>query len=176
MSNLTQLTTMKIAKLKEQKELSDKMSAMLHDRIIPNQTLNNKNLTAAVAVSKKPGFFDYHQKPDDIKEFEREKILNKLARAIGKLNNELDGINAEINLATTEAKNVTNSENNKLLNNPEKAGLSSIAQWIESYGTPKETDSDQFSSFKPASKIYGGTAHHRSFKSKALTMTKGRMI
>jgi hypothetical protein len=178
-NNLEQLTALKISKLQEQKELSDKMSAMLHHKMIPNQTLNNKNLMAAVAVSKKPGFFDYHQCPDDIKEIEREKTLNKLARQVGKLNNELESITSEINLANVEAKAAIASSNKKLMNNPEKAGMSSIAQWIESYGNATvdmEATKDQFTSFKPASKIYGGTGHHRSFKSSAMTMTKGRLV
>ena len=41
---------------------------------------------------------------------------------------------------------------------------------------PGKEKTDMFSTFKPASKIYGGTAHHRSFKSSASTMTLGRMI
>jgi len=174
--NLEQLTTLKMQKLAEQKTLSDKMSTILHSRMIPNQTLNNKNLAAAVAVSKKPGFFDYHHTPDDVKEFEREKTLNKLVRQIGKLNNELESISSEINLATIEVKVAITSANNSLLNNPENAGMSSIAEWMESYGKSNvEPTKDQLTSFKPASKIYGGTGHHRSFKSSAMTMTKGRL-
>ena len=177
-SNLEQLTQLKISKLQEQKELSQKMSSLLHENMIPNQTLNNKNLQAAISVSKKPGFFDYHQTPDDIKEIETEKKLNKLARQIGKLNNELESITSEINLASIEAKASITSSNKKLMNNPEKAGMSSIAQWVETYGsaTIEEAQKEQFTSFKPASKIYGGTGHHRSFKSSAMSMTKGKLV
>ena len=178
-NNLRELTALKIQKLQEQKALSDKMSQLLHEKMIPNQTLNNKNLIAAVAVSKKPGFFEYHHTPDDIKTAEQEKVLNKLARQIGKLNNEIQSISGEIDLATAESKKAIDASNEKLMNNPEKAGISSIAQWVEIYGSASsdmENQKDQFTTFKPASKIFGGTSHHRSFKSSAITMTSGRLV
>jgi hypothetical protein len=174
-STLEQLTLAKMGKLAEQKVLSDKMNAMLRDRIIPSQLQNNKNLTVAVAVSKKPGFFDYYQAPDDVKEFEREKVLNKMAQQISKLHSEIVSISGEIDMAAAEQKKST-----ELKRTAEASGgeISSLRQWSEKYGRPantQETQRDQYSTFKPASKIYGGTSHHRSFRSSASNMTRGRM-
>jgi hypothetical protein len=188
MSNLEALTALKISKLAEQKELSDRMSKILHGSMIPSQSMNNKNLVAAIAMSKKPGFFEYYQPSDEVKEFERDKVLSKLTRQIGKLHNEIVSINEEITLAMQEKKATIQANNAKLLDPKESgAGIRSLSQWIENYSGGKgkgkgngealgKEKPDMFSTFKPASKIYGGTAHHRSFKSSASTMTLGRMI
>ncbi len=176
-SNLEQLTAAKLAKLVEQKALSDKMSAMLHDRMIPSQTQNNKNLSAAISVSKKPGFFEYYQAPDDVKEFERDKALNKLVRQLGKLHSEIVSISEEIDLAMQDRKKNIDASRTKALD-ASGGNMSTLSQWLESHGAPTSTmevSRDQYTTFKPASKIYGGTAHHRSFKSSASSMTQGRM-
>ena len=185
MSNLETLTNLKLSKLAEQKELSDKMSHILKSEMIPSQTMNNKNLIVAIAVSKKAGFFEYYQAPDQVKEFERDKILSKLTRSIGKLNSEIDSITGEISLAMQEKKASIVATNAKLMDTS-RGGPRSISQWMEAHASKDDKegagkmDSDKadtnFTSFKPASKIYGGTAHHRSFKSSASTMTLGRMI
>jgi len=176
-ASLEQLTAVKLAKLVEQKALSDRMSSILRERMIPAQTQNNKNLSAAIAVSKKPGFFEYYQAPDDVKEFERDKALNKLVRQLGKLHSEIVSISEEIDLAMQDRKKNIEASRTKA---PDASGgsMSSLSQWMETFGAPSTTvdvAKDQYTTFKPASKIYGGTAHHRSFKSSASSMTHGRM-
>lgn len=61
-NSLDQLYELKFQKIKEQKALSDRM----HDVLSKSGGLNEsskmalKNLQAAIAVSKRPGYFEYY--------------------------------------------------------------------------------------------------------------------
>ena len=107
------------------------------------------------------------------------KVLNKLAHGIAAKHKELEQINNEISLASSPTKHSTQG-----LQMP----ISNISQWMDTYrDLPYELDKDRkktdhegdqmglLTSFAPSSKIYGGTAHHRSFKSSSLVMKKGRI-
>ena len=50
----------KLSKLREQREQSDRLNALLNKEggLIQSQAQTCKNLEAAVAVSKQPGFFE----------------------------------------------------------------------------------------------------------------------
>jgi len=41
-----------------------------------------KNLQAAIAVSKMPGYFEYYHTPEELKKIEEKKVLNTLAKNI----------------------------------------------------------------------------------------------
>ena len=72
MTNLEVLLKTKVEKLSEQKTLSDKMNSILAS-MNDSTKLKKRNLRAAIAVSNQPGFFDYYETPDDIKQMERVK-------------------------------------------------------------------------------------------------------
>jgi hypothetical protein len=162
MTNLEVLLKTKVEKLSEQKTLSDKMNSILAS-MNDSTKLKKRNLRAAIAVSNQPGFFDYYETPDDIKQMEDNKVLNKIARQVAKVGREIEAITEEISLIKKPKDSA--SENS----------FRSLDQWLESYGRPNIYNSELISSFKPSAKIYGGTAHHRSFKSSAATMRKGRV-
>jgi hypothetical protein len=168
-SNLAQLTTMKLQKLEEQKKLADEMNGILRKHLIEESKLATKNLKAAIAASKSPGFFEYHQSSEEVKKMESEKVMATYSRSISKVHNEIVGINNEIALATSSSPGGKQA--------PNEVSMSSFNQWFDTYGRPKDNDGkkDMFSNFAPAPKIYGGTSHHRSFKSSASIMTKGKM-
>ena len=55
------------------------------------------------------------------------------------------------------------------------ASCNSLSQWFSVYGTPKPSPNGFLTSFEPSSKIYGGTNHHRAFKSQSRQLKKGRL-
>lgn len=117
---------------------------------------------AAISVSQKPGYFEYHSTAQDVKEVEDGRVLNKLARRIQKLQRELEALNAEIDGATVKKAA------------PMEMQVGSIADWFQTYGRPTGAEvPDQMSTFTASKKIYGGTAHHRSFKTQGTSMKTG---
>jgi flagellar motility protein MotE (MotC chaperone) len=165
---LQQLYEMKFVKLKEQKDVSDKMHEL--SGILQESTQKaRKNLQAAIAVSKQPGYFEYYAAPSAVEEIEKDKTLAKLARVVQRLNRELDEINSEIASIETAQREVRSKEGIS-------SGPSSLAQWFDVYGRAKslEADHSMRTTFQPSPKVYGGTSHHRAFKSLASSMKKGK--
>jgi hypothetical protein len=169
--NLDALYAAKLSKLAEQKALSDTMADMLK-HCNAGSKLACKNLKAAIAVSKKPGVFEYYQPTDEIKNIESNKSLGGLAKRISQVNAELVAMSEEINAA--EAAKVANAR--KGMGVPaEPNGLSA---WFETYGRPTgapDLQKDLMSKFEGSRKIYGGTAHHKGFKSSASIMKTGTL-
>lgn len=111
------------------------------------------------------GYFDYYKASDEVKDVEDGKVLNQYARSIAKVHAELEQINSEIEKSKRPPATI-----------PE-ISLTTLGQWFDIYGRPKANDAvdDMLTTFTPSPKIYGGTAHHRSFKTQATTMRKGRL-
>jgi hypothetical protein len=161
---LAALYDQKTRKLEEQKMVSDEMNAILTKQggLNENSRLATKNLVAAISVSQKPGYFAYHKTPQEVKEIEDTRVLNKLARRIQKLGRELDQINADIDQSSIRRSKV------------EPTSMSSLDQWFQTFGRPEgESLPDQITTFAASKKIYGGTAHHRSFRTQSTTPTWG---
>ena len=112
------------------------------------------------------GYFEYYKPSDDVKSTEDAKVLNQMAKNISKVHYEIEQINADIEKATTTSPAPS-------VDFP----LTSISQWFDIYGRPKLNDDnkDLLTSFAPSTKIYGGTAHHRSFKTQSAVMRTGRL-
>jgi len=165
-----QLYEIKLRKLHDQKVLSDQMNDLLtkHGGLNESSKCALKNLQAAIAVSKKPGYFEYYNPSDDVKITEEKKILNAMARNIQKSHRELELINEEIAQATA-AKHQTNLES--------IPSVTSLSQWFDMYGRAKITEEKQelMTKFDTNPKIYGGTSHHKSFKTVSTVMRKGRI-
>jgi hypothetical protein len=169
-SRLNQLYEQKFAKLKEQKNVSKKMKDILASPTgLINSSFNTrKSLKAAIAVSKQPGYFEYYTPPPEVEQAEGDKTLNKMARQVQKIHRELEEINSEIEAVEHANKSAVAQPN---------SGPSTLSQWFDTYGQPKgaETQEDMFTSFNQSPKIYGGTSHHRAFKSQSSNMKKGRL-
>ena len=161
--------------MEEQKALCDKMNGLLKSHLNPSSKSSCKNLVAAIATSKKPGFFEYYSPSDDVKNIESTGMLKTLTKQISKVHAEIEAINEEIDNARA-AKRAADLG----ISQVPMDSMSSLSAWFETYGKPKTFDSDQMrdkkTKFEPAKKIYGGTSHHKSFKSKAMTMRKGRLV
>mmetsp|Transcript_23021 Transcript_23021/g.23666 ORF Transcript_23021/g.23666 Transcript_23021/m.23666 type:complete len:178 (+) Transcript_23021:39-572(+) len=169
--NLNLLYSQKLNKLQEQKILSDRMNDILtkNGGLNDSSKIIRKNLAAAIAVSKQPGYFEYYQPPSEIKDIEDTKVLNSLVRSLNKVHRELEQINNEIS---------HHHEHSSLNEQPKtEPNVGSLSQWFETYGRPENTAclEERMTYFQSSPKIYGGTNHHRAFKSQASTMKKGRI-
>jgi hypothetical protein len=165
-TRLTQLYDQKFEKLKEQKSLADQMTAIANT-LQESTNQSKKSLQAAIAVARQPGYFQYYSAPTEVESYEREKALNKLARQVQRVHRELEEINAEITSIEASMKQPAVIS----------GGPTSLSQWFDVYGKPKvvEAQEDLFTSFQPSPKIYGGTSHHRAFKTQSSNMKKGRL-
>lgn len=165
---LEDLYRQKLAKLAEQKTLSDRMNEILCRKGGMNDCSNMKkrNLLAAIAVSNQAGYFEYYKTPREVKEVEDQKILNTLARSIQKVHGEIVRISEEIQQIEASVPKKTVME----------VPLSSLNQWFDVYGHPKATEvKDMLTSFSANPKIYGGTNHHKSFKTLSSLMKSGHL-
>ncbi|KAJ8613140.1 hypothetical protein CTAYLR_004781 [Chrysophaeum taylorii] len=163
------LTKTKLEKLEEQKKISDRLNDVLNREGGLVQTSDRvcKNLVAAVAVSKRPGFFEYFQPSDAVQRIYQTGECGALVRKIARTQQEIDAIDREL----AEKKAVAASNNAAI-----PPAVANLDQWFSSYGKPKEAPAPGvMTSFHKETKIYGATSHHRAFKSQALTMKKGRI-
>ena len=124
-------------------------------------------MEVAVAVSKRPGFFEYYQPSDEVKRVYQTNECNNLVRKIARTQKELDMLDMEI------------QQRNDTKRAAEQSGgfapaVSGLEQWFQTYGRPKAPPEGILTTFQKDKKIYGGTAHHRAFKTQAMTMKKGR--
>ena len=172
------LYNQKLVKLEEQRELSSQMNGLLKTHLINGSQLACKNLTAAISASKSPGNFAYYIPSDDVKGIEGQQILKGMARRIGSVHNELLAIDNEISLAKAKGTKSAGTE---------EPFPGSLAAWQAKYSTdfnavlydkyaikPPQPQLGLVSSFRPNSKIFGGTGHHKSFKTSSMQLIKGR--
>ena len=143
---LEDLYKQKMVKLTEQKELSDKMNRILA-KMNNSSSECRRNLLAAIAVSNQSGYHDYYETPKELKEIEDQKVLNTIARAIQKVHREVVQINEEIQQCEASQPKAR----------VEDVPLSSLNQWFEVYGRPKEDGvmlvKDMLSTFRPNGKV-----------------------
>ena len=163
--NLDAMYAAKLVKLEEQKALSDQMNEMLKSHLNPGSKLATKNLRAAIAVSKKPGNFEYYQPSPDVVNIESNKSLNGLAKRIAGVHKELDAMNEEIYAAEAAKKAASNKMNTQ---EDTQMGLNG---WFETFGRPAPGQDSLLSSFTPASKIYGGNSSLRRRRSNGASMS-----
>lgn len=165
-STLEALYRQKAMKLSQQKSLSDEFHGIVQKLAFSN-SLERTNLLAAIAVSKRPGYFEYYEPSDEIKHLEGSNVLRKLAAKISAINHELEQINEEINLQRQSTTQISS------LAHPLE--VTKVSHWFDLYGRPTRLDDDRMTTFVPNKKIYGGTNQYKSFKSVASTMKKGRI-
>ena len=162
----------KILKLEEEKALADKMNDILTRRggLNDGSKACRKNLQAAIAVANQPGYFEYYVPTQEVKDIEETRVLNSLVKSLNKVHRELNQINEDISHHHVPRDGAMSKP-------PEDRGLTSLTHWFDTYGRPKnDTLFDELkTTFQPSPKIYGGTNHHRSFKSQSSPMKVGRV-
>lgn len=169
---LTTLYEAKLQKLEEQKALANKMNAILTRKggLNDGSKASCKNLKAAIAVSNQPGYFEYYVPSKEVKDVEESKVLNSIVKSLEKVHRELNQINEDISHHHVPRDGAMGQA-------PQELGLTSLSHWFDTYGRPKnEILLDELkTTFQPSPKIYGGTNHHRSFKSQSSPMKVGRV-
>ena len=169
-TSLEQLYATRLQKLEEQKTLSDRLNTMLTKPNGLNESTKCelKNLQAAIAVAKQPGYFEYYIPPSEVKQIEDQKVLNSLARAIQKLGKELEQLGSEIH--SLEVRHHVPPQREDFAPN-------SLSQWFDlNGGQPRDGgNKEQITQFMPSARVYGGSAHHRAFKSQSSVLKKGRI-
>lgn len=119
-------------------------------------------------MSKRPGFFEYYQPSEEVKRVYATNECNNLVRKIARSQKELDVIDAEIQ-QRADTKNSSQEAARAF-----QPSVGNLEQWFQSYGRPKPCPEGLLTTFQKDKKIYGGTGHHRAFKTQAMTMKKGR--
>ena len=136
-ANLDGLYKNKLMKMDEQKALCDKMNGILNTHMNPCAKEMCKNLRTAIAVSKKPGYFQYYERSEEVQQVEQNKTLKNLAKAIQKVGGEIEMLNEEIKQAEA-AKRANALSKSTLLTGSEESGMT-MAAWFEMHGRADPT-------------------------------------
>ena len=120
----------------EQERLASRFTAMLRGEknndedigMIESQRLLIRNLDAAIVASRQPGYFQFYEHPEVVKQIESKNELKALTRQIHDVEREIDVLKAE--LARVEKKRVEASK----MNAP---AINSMQQWFATYGQPE---------------------------------------
>ena len=126
--------------------------------------LTQRSLEVAIVVSKRPGVIDYYQQPEETKTIVQNNDLKNLSKKVDRIQGEIDSVDTElqqIELMRQKPTMGTGSE------------MTSLQQWLARHGDPKPAPSGFMSTFQRDPKIYGGTNHHKAFKSQSTTMKRG---
>lgn len=159
------LYDLKLRKLAEQKKLSEDMNEICR-KFNESSRKVCKNLEVAISVSKRPGYFNYYEPEIKIKEAEHNKTLANFSSSIRKVGQEIEQIDAEIVQMKTKREQQLHPN----------SSVQNLNDWFSAYGKPVNIDEkDKISKFLPSAKVYGGTSHHRAFRSGATIMKKGRV-
>lgn len=162
------LVAFKLEKIKEQNEIVAAYKSALndHDGLVENSRLVMKNLHAAIATAKQPGYFKYHESSDRVKKIEDRGEIKSFNQRINQIQKEIDHAASE--MAEMDRRRRQRLENGNL------PAVGSLAQWFVQYGgKPRQIPAGGVTEFIPSSKIYGGTKHHPAFKSLSSGMRRG---
>mmetsp|Transcript_398 Transcript_398/g.888 ORF Transcript_398/g.888 Transcript_398/m.888 type:complete len:176 (+) Transcript_398:116-643(+) len=168
--SLAELTAAKNRKLEEQRKVAMEMNALLTDKdtgFLEVSRKTKRDLIIAIDVARRPGFHDYYQPPEQIKTLERNGELKKYTKKLDRVQAQIDTLDAEINAASKPSAAASQAE--------PPAQMSSLSQWFARYGEPGPAPANYMSTFARDSKIYGGTNHHKAFKSQSTKMKTGTM-
>jgi hypothetical protein len=102
----------------------------------------------------------------EVKDIENKHLLVALTREVHKVEKEIKDIEAEIDTVRHAIL--------KEISNRPSPSIVSMDQWFNQFGKPKPAPEGMQSVVEANTKIYGGTAHHRGFRSLATTLTRGR--
>ncbi|CAM9163129.1 unnamed protein product [Scytosiphon promiscuus] len=156
-----ELTALKIRKLKQQEDLAKEFNLILTRQGGLNDQAHQtcKNLEYAIAIATRPGQIEYFRPSEDAARIVENGELAALTNKIARLQREIDQVEHDINQAGAIS-----------------SACSSLAEWFAAYGEPgPPAATGLMTNFEESPKIYGGTNHHRAFKTQATVMRKGRV-
>eukprot|EP00904_Undaria_pinnatifida_P007695 jgi/Undpi1/4055/HiC_scaffold_16.g07422.m1 len=164
-----ELTALKVRKLAQQKKLAEEFNVILTRRGgLNDQTRQTcKNLEYAIAIAARPGAIEYYRPPEETKRIVEKRALAVLTRKMTHLQQDIDQVEQDIQQAGALESSAPR---------PPEPSLSSLSEWFATYGKPAPPPTlGLFTVYEDSPKIYGGTNHHRAFKSQATVMRKGRV-
>mmetsp|Transcript_42568 Transcript_42568/g.86069 ORF Transcript_42568/g.86069 Transcript_42568/m.86069 type:complete len:175 (-) Transcript_42568:213-737(-) len=165
-----ELTIAKQRKLAEQKRVADEMNQILTKEgsgLIEVSRRTKRDLIVAIDVAKRPGYHPYYQPAEETQTVVRNGELKKLTKKVQRIQGEIDSLDQEIAQI--------DSSKERLKIEADAPQMTSISQWIARHGQPGPAPPNYLSTFEKAPKIYGGTNHHKAFKSQATIMRRGIM-
>lgn len=140
------------------------------DGAIENSKKTMKNLEAAIVQSRQPGAFKFHAKSRMVDEMEKSGVLGKLARDINRLEDLIVNVTGELKKMDDARQTALEAKT--------LPAVSGFKDWFARYGHPSEASLQvpgMRSEMIPHPKVYGGTSHHKAFRSVAVNVKKGRL-
>ena len=129
-----------------------------------------KNTEAAITASRRPGVFPYYEAPADVAAEVAKGELQTTLRKMMRIQGELEEVDAEYNAAMAKKKATLMSQN--------APQPKSLKEWFSHYGRPQMPEGPSpgwKSATGKSKKIYGGTGHHRAFRTQVVIMKPGRL-
>mmetsp|Transcript_9798 Transcript_9798/g.31900 ORF Transcript_9798/g.31900 Transcript_9798/m.31900 type:complete len:167 (+) Transcript_9798:74-574(+) len=166
---MEELLSAKLKKLEEQRRIADELTIMLTKEGGLCETSDRlcKNLVAAVAVAKRPGFFEYYEPPDAVREILETGRCGSLVRRMRRLQKDIDRLDADLRDLQDRQKQA------EAIVRP---NIASLDQWFASFGRPKDDPTPGLvTTFQKDTKIYGKTSRHKAFKTHNVVMKRGRL-
>ncbi|CAN0141257.1 unnamed protein product [Pylaiella littoralis] len=175
---MSDLTALKVRKLGQQQELAKEFNFILtRQGGLNDQTRQTcKNLEYAIAVATRPGQIEYYRPSEEAARIVENGDLAALTHKIARLQREIDQVEQDIQQAGAVSSS-TAAAAGQTLPSAAAPACSNLAEWFAEYGEPgPPAAAGLTTTFEESPKIYGGTNHHRAFKTQATVMRKGRII
>ncbi|CAM9312804.1 unnamed protein product [Ectocarpus sp. 13 AM-2016] len=176
-----ELTALKVRKLGQQEELAKEFNFTLTRQGGLNDQARQtcKNLEYAIAIATRPGQIEYYRPSEEAARIVANGELAVLTNKIVRLQRDIDQakqhcqVEQDIQQAGAVASSTAAAAHAQ---SPASPPCSSLAEWFAAYGEPaRSASSGMMTNFEESPKIYGGTNHHRAFKTQATVMKKGRI-
>ncbi|CAM9860517.1 unnamed protein product [Ectocarpus sp. 6 AP-2014] len=170
-----ELTALKVRKLGQQEELAKEFNFILTRQGGLNDQARQtcKNLEYAIAIATRPGQIEYYRPSEEAARIVANGELAVLTKKIARLQRDIDQVEQDIQQAGVVASSTAAAAQAQPSARPP---CSSLAEWFAAYGEPAPSEfSGLMTNFEESPKIYGGTNHHRAFKTQATVMKKGRI-
>ncbi|CAM9859767.1 unnamed protein product [Ectocarpus sp. 8 AP-2014] len=174
-----ELTALKVRKLAQQEELAKEFNFILTRQGGLNDQARQtcKNLEYAIAIATRPGQIEYYRPSEEAVRIVANGELAVLTNKIARLQRDIDQACSRVEQDIQQAGAVASSTAVAAQAQPSASPpCSSLAEWFAAYGEPAPSaSSGLMTNFEESPKIYGGTNHHRAFKTQATVMKKGRI-
>ena len=129
-----------------------------------------KNTEAAITASRRPGVFAYYSPPQEVGDAVAKGELQTTLKKMMRIQGELEEVDSEYSAAMAK-KQATLSSSKP----PEPK---SLKDWFSHYGRPQAPEGPSpgwKSATGKSKKVYGGTSHHRAFRTQVVLMKPGRL-
>ena len=163
-ANKEDLIERKKGLLSKQKHICEEMNDLLKG-LKEASRLTQRSLEVAIVLSKRPGVIDYYVEPEKVQTIVRNNNLKKMSREVTRIQQDIDSVDKE--LQYIDSQTIRNNHARSVNE------MTSLSQWFACHGEPKPVPNGLMSTFQNDKKVYGGTRHHKAFRSQSTTMKRG---